>query len=280
VRKLPIPASDNLGTEYVSGTMPKVSSSALARADDDGAGLVNPLSAIHRGGSYMVAVGNTRTHRAFFFNGPELGFQAPEELYEMELHGPGLEVRGVTAPGVPVIVSGHNAHIAFGVTSGLSQTNALYVEHLVPAHPEEYYYRGKVRQLDRRNESFDYHVSSPSQSHAVTLRLCRTIHGPVQERVGNTAYARRYATWMRELGTITGIAEVDAARNVAAVDRAVATLTWNENLIAADDQGNIGYWHPGLLPIRPKNWDERLPYPTAAARPSGGASFPSHSART
>ena len=32
-------------------------------------------------------------------------------------------------------------------------------------------------------------------------------------------------------------------------------------MIAADDQGNIGYWHPGLLPLRPTGFDERLPYP-------------------
>ena len=261
VRSLPVPAANNLGDEYVSGTIPQLSSSASAAAADDGVELVNPSAPIHRGGSYMVAISNTHAHRAFFFNGPELGFSSPEELYEIELHGPGLEARGITAPGVPVIVIGHNAHIAFGATSGLSETNSLYVEHLVPGHPDDYYYRGKVRRMDCRNETFDYHVSSPSQPHSVTVRLCRTIHGPVQERVGNIAYARRYATWTREIGTITGIAAVDTARNINDVNRAAAQLTWNENLMAADDEGNIGYWHPGLLPIGPKNWDERLPYP-------------------
>ena len=187
LRRLPNPAADNLGTELVSGTMPPVSSAAFARTTDAGAGVANPLAAIHRGGSYMVAIGNPRTHRSFFFNGPELGFQAPEELYELELHGPGLEVRGVTAPGAPVIVIGHSAHVAFGATSGLSQTNALYVEHLVPRHPDEYYFRGRIRRMSCRDENFAYKASSPSQPNSVTLRLCRTIHGPVQERVGNIA---------------------------------------------------------------------------------------------
>jgi penicillin amidase len=31
--------------------------------------------------------------------------------------------------------------------------------------------------------------------------------------------------------------------------------------MAADDQGHIGYWHPGLVPLRPKGYDERLPFP-------------------
>ena len=273
VRHLPIPSATDLGTEPVSGTMPQLSTAAYTRAADDGAGVINPLSPLHRGGSYMVAISVPRVHHALFFNGPELGFSAPEELYEMELHGPGLEVRGITAPGAPVIAIGHNAHIAFGLTSGLSQTNALYVEHLVPGHPEEYYYRGQVRHMDCRNETFSYRppptsllsassfLASPPASGSVTLRLCRTVHGPVQERVGNIAYARRYATWMREIGTLSGLAKIDTASSIAQVGRDTAKLTWNENLMAADDRGHIGYWHPGLLPIRPKLWDERLPYP-------------------
>ena len=31
--------------------------------------------------------------------------------------------------------------------------------------------------------------------------------------------------------------------------------------MAADDVGNIGYWNPGLMPVRSKRWDERLPFP-------------------
>jgi penicillin amidase len=279
VRNLPVPAADNLGTEYVSGTMPQTSAAALAAAAGDGTKLISPL---HRGGSSMVAIGNTRTHHAFLFNGPELGFSAPEELYEIELHGPGLDVRGGTAPGAPVVAFGHNAHVAFGVTSGLSQTDSLYVEHLVPGHPDEYYYRGGIKQMDCRDETFAYNpppttvlnptglLSSPPQKGSVTLHLCRTVHGPVQARVGNIAYARRYATWGREIGTLSGLADVDTARNIADINRAIAKVSWNENLMAADDRGNIGYWHPGLLPVRPKGFDERLPYPgTGGAEWSG-----------
>jgi acyl-homoserine lactone acylase PvdQ len=273
VRHLPQPAASNLGTEYVGGSMPTESSAAVAAAADDGAGAFNPISPIRRGGSSMVAIGNLRAHHSFLFSGPELGFSAPEELYELELHGPGLEVRGVTAPGAPVVAIGHNAHVAFGLTSGLSQTDALYVEHLVPGHPDEYYYRGRVLQMSCRDEVFAYKPSptsllptgglptSPPQSGSVTLRLCRTVHGPVQERVGDIVYARRYATWGREIGTLEGLASVDAASSIAGVNQAAAQLTWNENLMAADDRGHIGYWHPGLLPVRPKTWDERLPYP-------------------
>src|SRR4051794_34868319 len=236
-----------------------------------------PKNPIHVGGSYMVARGDTRGHHAFLFNGPELGFSAPEELYELEVHRPGLDVRGITAPGAPVIAIGHNAHVAFGLTSGLSQTNALYADKLAGGQPEQYTFNGQTQQMNCRDETFQYR-SAPTdllsgtipQVGSQTYRLCRTNHGPVQARAGDVAYARRYATWGHEADTIEGLAQVDEASSIAQVDQAMSKVTWNENLMAADDQGHIGYWHPGLLPVRPKNWDERLPYPgTGEAEWSG-----------
>ena len=75
------------------------------------------------------------------------------------------------------------------------------------------------------------------------------------------AYARRYAIWGREADTINGLLQLDTAKSIHDVDRAMAKVTWNENTTAADDRGHIGYWHPGLLPLKPLGWDERLPYP-------------------
>jgi acyl-homoserine lactone acylase PvdQ len=61
--------------------------------------------------------------------------------------------------------------------------------------------------------------------------------------------------------TIVGLSDLNDARSIRDVDHALDRVSWNENVIAADDRGNIGYWHPGLQPLRPKRWDERLPYP-------------------
>ena len=83
----------------------------------------------------------------------------------------------------------------------------------------------------------------------------------MQVRQGGYAYARRYAIWGRELETLEGLAAVDTARNIRDVHRGVLRVTWNENLMAADSKGNIGYWHPGLMQIRPRRWDQRLPLP-------------------
>src|SRR5688572_3445815 len=222
-------------------------------------------------GSKMWAM--RKLGHAWLLTGPQLGFVMPERLVEIELHSPTLDVRGTTAAGAPVIGIGHNEHIAWGVTSGLGDEDDLYAEELVG--DEGYRFRGETREMECRDETFDYRpppadflalldLEAPDTSTGShTERICRTVHGPVQEVVEGegVAYARRYAIWKREVGTIVGLDMVNRANSIEEVDAAADELTWNENLMAADDRGNIGYWNPGLLPLRSKRWDERLPFP-------------------
>ena len=231
--------------------------------------------AIGPGGSYMWAItrarrpGRSRPTEAYLFNGPQLGFTLPEVFMELELHWPGHDLRGATAPGVPVIATGTNGRVAWGVTSGLTDVNDLYAERLTGA--ETYLHKGENRRMECRNERFRYRASpldvpdllrTPARiAGSRTERICRTVHGPVQARAGGVAYARRYTLWGRELETTIGLGRLNEARSVREVDRALRDITWSENIVAADDRGHIGYWHPGLHPLRPRGWDERLPYP-------------------
>ena len=229
------------------------------------------------GGSYMFAVRRKDGH-AFLFNGPQLGFSVPELFVEVELHWPGSSIRGVTAPGVPIIGIGHNGTVAWGFTSGLSDEDDLYAESLVPGEPEKYRFKGEVREMSCRDEIFRFR-SAPTdlvlsgtvpEIGAKTERICRTVHGPVQVRDGNVAYARKYAIWDREVETLEGLLALNEAKTIRDVDRAMNLVTWNENVMAIDSQGNIGYWHPGLFQQRPRGWDDRLPYPGTGEAEWGG----------
>ena len=209
--------------------------------------------ALFRGGSDAWAV-RGGGGRAWLFTGPQLGFSIPEQLVEVEVHRPGLDARGVTVPGLPVIGIGRNDHIAWGLTSGLTDDDDLYAERL--AGRERYRFKGRVRKMRCRTETFRVAGESP-----VRERLCRTVHGPVQARSRGTAWARRYAIWNREMDTLAGLAALNEADTVREAGRAIAKVSWNENTMVADDRGNIGWWHPGRLPLRPGRWDERLPLP-------------------
>ncbi len=172
-------------------------------------------AALFRGGSNAWAVRGSG-NRAWLFHGPQLGFQIPEQLAEIEVHRPGLDARGVTPPGLPLVGIGRNDRIAWGLTSGLTDDDDLYAEKL--AGKERYRFKGKTRKMKCRTETFKV-AGEPS----VKRRLCRTVHGPVQARSGSkTAWARRYATWNHEIETLVGLAELNEADSVAQAGRAIA----------------------------------------------------------
>src|SRR3954454_10153015 len=91
---------------------------------------------------------------AFLVNGPQLGFSIPELFVEFEVHSPVQNVRGVSAAGIPLVGIGHNGHVAWGFTSGLSDEDDLYAEKLTS--PETYSFKGQTRRMDCRDERFDY----------------------------------------------------------------------------------------------------------------------------
>jgi acyl-homoserine lactone acylase PvdQ len=263
-KNLPRPAKDGYGTIRESSHLPLLGHIGKPEGSD--------VWAIRGPG-----------HRAAFFTGPQLGYSMPELLVEVEVHGPGYDARGVTAAGVPVVGIGHNRHVAWGETSGESDDDDLYAERLVDA--THYRFKGRTRAMSCRSETFTWKPpptdaldpgglldglpglgggggsGSSTPAGSQTERICRTVHGPVQARAGATAYARRFAIWKREEQTIVGLLELGRAKSIKDVNRAMKHVTWNENTTAADDRGHIGYWHPGLLPWKPRGWDERLPYP-------------------
>jgi penicillin amidase len=235
---------------------------ASARAADVPTGREGPSHAIDVAlgrvhGSFMWAIRRPSDRHTFFLNGPQLGYQAPNTFVELDVRAPGLRLHTGTAPGVPVNSNGYNPHVAWGVTSGLSDEDDLFAVRL--AGREKYRFRGRVRRMSCRTERFRYTEGGAMKS--TKRRLCRTVQGPVQARVGHWAFARRYAIWGREVETLEGLAELAEARDLRGADRALRHVTWNENILAADDRGHIGYWHPGLHPLRDTRWDERLPLP-------------------
>jgi penicillin G amidase len=269
VRRLPLPPEEPPYPTGESRVPPPVDPprEEAARRAAATAAAIGPGS-LGRGGSNMWAI-RSRDGGATLFNGPQLGYDIPSLFVEIEVHGPGVDVRGMTAPGAPVIAVGHNGRVAWGVTTGASDQDDVYAEQLVG--DEGYRFRGRTEAMECRTERIEWNPpptelipggAPPDLSRgSEDVRLCRTVHGPVEVVREGVAYARRYATWMRELETLNGLAAVNAAQSVEDVDAAMDLVTWNENLMAADDSGSIGYWHPGLLPARPRGFDERLPYP-------------------
>ena len=59
---------------------------------------------------------------------PHLPQTLPSVWYEVALSAPGYQVAGASVPGVPGVLLGHNAHIAWSLTDTQDQATFYYAE--------------------------------------------------------------------------------------------------------------------------------------------------------
>ena len=224
------------------------------------------------GGSFAYAVTgkHTANGNALLSSNPQLDYSYPSLLYELEVHGGGYDARGVGVPGIPTVGIGHSAHVAWGLTTGYSKTIDSFIETTRPnptnGGPPQYLHNGSWHDESCRTETIHYReapggVPSGPPSFSKDYQVCRTVHGPIVATSANGRLARSvdYAMWKREVQTVEGILMWDRATSLDDVANGVRHVTWNENIVAADDKGNIGYWHPGLYFNRPAGIDQRFP---------------------
>ena len=222
------------------------------------------------GASYMAVVApeRTTTGQAMLINGPQLGYGYPTQLHEMEIHGAGFDARGSSAPNLPVVGIGYGERTVWGLTTGNSKTIDSFIESLDPGDPNRYQHNGQTLGMDCRDEIVSYRAASNGlpagpASFSETVEVCRTVHGPVVARsnADNLARSVQYAMFFREIDTIVGVLDWMRVDNFEDFSAAMARVTWNENTMYADADGNIAYWHPGLHPRRRTGGDQRLPLP-------------------
>ena len=80
--------------------------------------------------NWTIAGKHTASGRPLLSNDMHLGLSVPNIWYMADLKAPGLHVAGVTLPGLPLVVAGHNDHVAWGFTALYADVQDLYVEEL------------------------------------------------------------------------------------------------------------------------------------------------------
>jgi penicillin G amidase len=88
-------------------------------------GLPTPTAASN---AWLATGARTATGEALLANDPHLAFSMPGIWYELELIAPELHAAGVSLPGVPLVLIGHNADLAWGVTSVIADTQDIFIE--------------------------------------------------------------------------------------------------------------------------------------------------------
>ena len=117
--------------------------------------------------------------RAMLAGDPHLPQTLPAGWYQVALSAPGLAVAGVSVPGLPAVLIGHNAHIAWSVTSAQSQQTLFYDEQTSAARPGEYFWRGQWRRMRVLHDTIAVRGGARRR-----LTVDETVHGPVLTQRG------------------------------------------------------------------------------------------------
>jgi penicillin G amidase len=229
--------------------------------------------------NWVVAGSRTASGKPILCNDMHLGIQMPSIWYEIGLQGVRpdgsvgrsdacpYELRGLSFPGTPGVIAGHNDRIAWGHTNLGGDVQDWYIEKLNPANPDQYEVNGRWVDMDIRAET----ITVNKAAEPVVIRVRSTRHGPIlsdrsiwadlggftvspgkdfPDGVGLTAAALRWGA-LEPSRLIEAFFALNRASNFTEFREALSA--WDiaaQNVVYADVDGNIGYQSTGRQPIR------------------------------
>jgi penicillin G amidase len=229
--------------------------------------------------SWVIAGSRTATGKPILANDPHLSPSMPGIWYQVGLHCTcEYNVEGFSFSGVPGVVIGHNARIAWGFTNLDPDVTDLYLEKV---RGDQYEVDGRWRDLTVRTETINVAGGKP-----VTLRVRGTDNGPLlsdasgelrdigaKPPVDPSGRPLDSASGGAGYGVALRWTALDPGRTMDALFALDRAGDWNDfraaaaqfevpsqNMVYADVDGNIGYQSPGRIPVRGKG-DGRWPAP-------------------
>lgn len=230
-------------------TLPSGVQAALQRMPD----APEFLRSLGASNAWVLDGGRTESGRPILANDPHLGFSAPNLWYFARIVTPELTLVGVTVPGVPFHLLGHNGRIAWGLTTTYADTQDLFIEEVGP-DGRTYRTPDGWAAFETRTETLGVRFGDP-----VEMTVRRTRHGPVVSDLFDVAERP-------EEGAVVALAfpglEAEDT-SPEALYRMNHATDWRsfldamrhyhapvQNVHYADVDGNIGLLVPGRIPVR------------------------------
>ena len=245
-------------------------STSANRFGDVGAQLMQALQEgpPHASNWELVSARESRTGHPVGVLGPQVGYYLPQILMEEDIHGPGLDARGATFPGVNLwILLGHGRDYAWSATTATSDNIDTFAEVLCQDN-FHYLYKGQCRpmeELDRTN-SWSPNAVDSTPPGSETLKAYRTVHGIVFARgtVGGkkVAFVSARSTYFHEADSglfFSRMNDPTFMRNGPASFRQAASkmnFAFNWSYI---DSEHIAYYLTGWYPRRSQGTSPDFP---------------------
>ncbi len=215
--------------------------------------------------NWVVSGRRSATGKPLLANDPHLAPSAPSIWYLTHLSAPGIRVAGVTTPGVPGILIGHNDRVAWGVTNLMADVQDLYAESFDAGG--RYDAPGGPREALKRTERIVVRGDGPAGSTETAVReVTLTRHGPVVSEAAGVRFALRWTALDRNASELAAFLDIDRASDWKEFVAALSGFTGPPlNFVYADVSGHIGYYAAGQIPVR-SSGDGTVPYSGADDR--------------
>ncbi|MBI4546873.1 MAG: penicillin acylase family protein [Ignavibacteriae bacterium] len=210
--------------------------------------------------AWVVDASKSLSGKPLLANDPHLIISLPAQWYVLHLSAPGWNVSGVSIPGVPFIVIGHNDSIAWGFTNAMLDDADFYTEQEDSVRTNHYWFKNKLQPMKLREEAI-YIGSSDS----ITITVRSTHHGPIindahpsRKHAYNDTLTHLVPIAMRWTGfdvsdEFYGFYLINRASNHLEFEKGLRELTVpGQCVVYADVHGNIGFWTAGHVPLRGK----------------------------
>ena len=202
--------------------------------------------------NWVISGKHTASGKPLLSNDMHLSLTEPNIWYMADLCAPGFHAAGVTLPGMPFVIAGHNDHVAWGFTALFADVQDLYVEKL---DGQEKFQApdGSWKPL-----AVDHEVVHVRGKKDVNIDIRSTDHGPlinpILSMMGShegRAIALKWTLYDPTLNTLPLYA-MNTASNWAEFSTALGAWCWpTQNVVYSDDQGHIAYHAVGRVPMRP-----------------------------
>jgi penicillin G amidase len=207
---------------------------------------------------WVVSGVHTATGKPLLSNDMHLAHNVPGIWHQADLEAPtptgNLHVTGVTLPGVPFVIVGHNAHVAWGFTNLGATVQDLYIEHIRGVGPTaEYESRNGVwkpllhdREIIHIKGSKDVVIDIPATQHGTAITPIISGVLPTEKRTLSLRWT------IYDPATVNpSFLAINTATDATSLVSAFSTYGGPaQNLVYADDQGHIGYHAVGRIPLR------------------------------
>ena len=209
--------------------------------------------------NWVVSGKRTADGKPLLANDPHLRAAQPPIWYLVNLSAPNLRVAGVTVPGAPGVILGHNDRIAWGATNVGPDVQDLYLETFDGAGKYKTQTGWEAPVVRREEIKVRKNPLSP-ETESTFLDVTTTRNGVIYFEETGKRYALRWTAFDPKNDELSSFNALNRAKNWNDFKNALKLYGGpTQNFVFADTEGNIGWYAAGRVPTR-KTGDGSVPY--------------------